>query len=405
MSKFGDLLTVALRIAGDGISPANSSKLLNLLSDPKQNKMLKIELCAYVEGLQDLRDLCYFLEGDGTDMPFVVASKVKALGEKYQHGNLHLSNTTQTLIREAIDWAVTEGGYTAPDPSCVRPPPLTVAQINQSVQELVREDRPRRRAAIESVRNAALAASGETEAARNRREQRMLREQEKEAEEAARIIALEAQAAEAPPLTMDEWTAHITSGLAPAIHYFSSRLFDSDGDRFKTMELFDGASLMDPHIAKTKSREEAFEMLEKLRHYPILDMPGEDNIVDSLKASWAAYRDAATRVITKKDYNDDNSAILTWHYRQSILRPKAKKEDMDAGKCRFCNSTSGRCKCHKQLDCWWKAAKLLALVMPSSGAAERVFSLLNNLFNDQQTRTFADVIYLALYLAYNKRSM
>eukprot|EP00986_Skeletonema_menzelii_P020339 scaffold30910_cov371-Skeletonema_menzelii.AAC.1 len=44
-------------------------------------------------------------------------------------------------------------------------------------------------------------------------------------------------------------------------------------------------------------------------------------------------------------------------------------------------------------------------VMPSSGAAERVFSLLSNHFNQHQTRTLADKIFLSLYLSYNKRKL
>ena len=43
--------------------------------------------------------------------------------------------------------------------------------------------------------------------------------------------------------------------------------------------------------------------------------------------------------------------------------------------------------------------------MPSSAAAERVFSILNNLYNDQQTRALVDSILVSLYLAYNKRKV
>lgn len=35
--------------------------------------------------------------------------------------------------------------------------------------------------------------------------------------------------------------------------------------------------------------------------------------------------------------------------------------------------------------------------------AERVFSLLNNQFNQRQTRTLSDLIFLSLFLSYNKR--
>ena len=48
-------------------------------------------------------------------------------------------------------------------------------------------------------------------------------------------------------------------------------------------------------------------------------------------------------------------------------------------------------------------AELVALVMPSSGAAEKVFSLASNLLSDKQSSMLADVLYLTLFLNYNKR--
>eukprot|EP00985_Skeletonema_marinoi_P008314 scaffold3745_cov81-Skeletonema_marinoi.AAC.1 len=69
-----------------------------------------------------------------------------------------------------------------------------------------------------------------------------------------------------------------------------------------------------------------------------------------------------------------------------------------------CSCGSSRCHCNSNnLRAYWEAAQLLSLVMPSSGAAERVFSLLNNHFNEHQTRSLSDQIFLSLYLSYNKR--
>jgi len=65
----------------------------------------------------------------------------------------------------------------------------------------------------------------------------------------------------------------------------------------------------------------------------------------------------------------------------------------------------GTCNCHVGLCAWWKAAKLYALVMPSSGASELVFSLLNNKYNDIQTRTLVDSIILGLYLAFKDQPL
>ena len=316
--KFGVIVPFVLRLNSDGIAPANSNKLLQLLLDQRKLWTLKIELSAYVESLKDLCSLCYFLEGDGTDMVFVVADKVNAFLAKYPDGSLKTLPSTERLIREAINWAVTDGGFEAPaSPTDLNPPRATIAEIDRRVQNQVTSDRPRRRAAIEGVRNAVIAASAETDAARNRREAAMLREQEKEAAEAVRVAELEREAerlADAPPLTPDAWKAHIVSGIGPAIHSFTftSRCADENGDRFKSMEVFQAARLFNPHFAKTVSHEEAKALLEKLRHYHVLNQEGEDNVVNALKRSFTAYRQNASLVVKRFDYDVDKAGILSW---------------------------------------------------------------------------------------------
>ena len=93
---------------------------------------VKIELSAYVEGLEDLRHLCYFLEGDGTDMPFVVAERIKKFTDKFPEGQLKVLPSTNRLIQMAIDYAITQGGFTAP--SNPREKPRTFAQIKVRIQ-------------------------------------------------------------------------------------------------------------------------------------------------------------------------------------------------------------------------------------------------------------------------------
>ena len=52
---------------------------------------------------------------------------------------------------------------------------------------------------------------------------------------------------------------------------------------------------------------------------------------------------------------------------------------------------------------WYEACKLIVLVVPSSGASERVFSLLKQYWGMQQPHSLSDPIMLSLYLSYNKR--
>ena len=47
--------------------------------------------------------------------------------------------------------------------------------------------------------------------------------------------------------------------------------------------------------------------------------------------------------------------------------------------------------------------QVLALLAPSSGASERVFSLLNSFFGPQRNSSLHDVIFASLCFSYNKR--
>ena len=68
--------------------------------------MLKIELVAYVEGLEDLRNLCYFLEGDWTDMCFKVAGRIKAFQDLFPDWEMNDLPSTKVLYKQAIEWAL-----------------------------------------------------------------------------------------------------------------------------------------------------------------------------------------------------------------------------------------------------------------------------------------------------------
>ena len=55
------------------------------------------------------------------------------------------------------------------------------------------------------------------------------------------------------------------------------------------------------------------------------------------------------------------------------------------------------------LPCWAAAAQKVLLVQPSSAASERVFSLLNASFNQQQDRCLQDYLEASIMLQYNDR--
>ena len=58
-----------------------------------------------------------------------------------------------------------------------------------------------------------------------------------------------------------------------------------------------------------------------------------------------------------------------------------------------------------ELPLWSKAFKACLLLQPSSAAAERVFSLLQNSFTHRQTLSLEDYIQTSVMLQYNYRDM
>ena len=56
-----------------------------------------------------------------------------------------------------------------------------------------------------------------------------------------------------------------------------------------------------------------------------------------------------------------------------------------------------------ELPLWSSSCKSVLLIQPSSAAAERIFSLLANSFNERQTSALEDYIQTSLMLQYNYR--
>ena len=188
----------------------------------------------------------------------------------------------------------------------------------------------------------------------------------------------------------------------PALEYFFERVNVESGDRFSLVEFFRGARVFDPAYAASHTLQECLELIDKLKHYPILTC-GEDSIIDRMKRGLRAYRQNARQVKTPSDFSKSKNAILTWNYRLFLRLDDENKADHLRKECRYCGKRNRSCRCNKNLRAWWEAAELVALVMPLSGAAERVFSLASNLLSDKQSSMLADALYLTLFLNYNKR--
>ena len=52
---------------------------------------------------------------------------------------------------------------------------------------------------------------------------------------------------------------------------------------------------------------------------------------------------------------------------------------------------------------WTRAARVVFALSPNSASCERVFSLLESMFDEEQRSTLADALQAALMLRYNNR--
>ena len=250
MPLYPDLITALENIVTEGVSKWNAAKLLLILLNDRKSWQLKIELSAYVEGLYDLRNLCYYLEADTTDMPFKVGRRLRALSQSHNDGmQLESLPSTHRLIMQAIAWG-NDNNIVAPDPPQT---PLTIQQIDAELNR----NRPRRTAAIAAVQNAARAGESATQR-RNRERQESAAAALAAADAASqreeeRIAALEREAESQANnflMTVDGWHAHLVSGIGPTLHYLFSRLFSHHGDRYVIAQFYEGAMVFDPRIAK-----------------------------------------------------------------------------------------------------------------------------------------------------------
>ena len=237
--------------------------------------------------------------------------------------------------------------------------------------------------------------------------------EEEAAHKEARTAALEEEAKaqnEHFMITYDEWNAHLIMGIAPSVNYEFSQFFQDSGNCYQIVQFFRGARVFDPSYVKKITSKKAKELIDLMACYPrLVEGSAENTLIYRLKKSLRAYKQNAQSVgkkfskCDKGKYKDN--AILTWHYNQYLRIDEDRSRDFRKKKCRYCGNKTNTCKCHNNYGAWFEAACLVTLVMPSSAAAERVFSLLHNFFGDERMRSLSDSIFLSLCLSTNKRSI
>lgn len=369
-----DMLTVTMQIVAEKVSKTSAPKLLLMLTDEATMWYLKIQMCAFVEGLEELRNMCYALEGDG-QLIFFGGSRLVEMQVTCPRNGVPNMPSLNRLIDEAVAWAATSPAGKAlaaaqTAATAARAVPrrvLTVRDIRTAVGAAPRAVRPQRAAAA-GVANATAALR--TAAAKAKEDAELALKQaeldEKHQKDIDDAMAAEAAAqAKALPMTVQKWRDQVYPPITAAYNYFWANL--EDGERKEQFKLLRAAQLFLPMHGKTLHAANANALIDDLRVYAPLDNYAT---IAGVKDEFVAYKQHAQIVMVKK------IDVLQWFYD--------RKAD---------------------LPFFWGACKVLALVQPSSAGAERVFSLLKAFWNEQQTQSLSDAIKVSLMLAVNKRDL
>ena len=154
------------------------------------------------------------------------------------------------------------------------------------------------------------------------------------------------------PTLKQQWIDYGKACVAPGFQYFNAK-FSASGELSDSMAAFKAARLLWP-----QKMLEMQPTSQDIQAFPFLK-----GSVQSLKQEFPTY-------IAKAADLEENVTPLNWWKDHS--------------------------------PCWSEAAEKVLLVQPSSAAAERVFSLLQNSFGSFQDAALADYIQASIMLQYNK---
>ena len=151
---------------------------------------------------------------------------------------------------------------------------------------------------------------------------------------------------------------HAKQCIQPGIDYFNHQLTTT---LQRSLTVFKAARLFSPQ--KMQDMQPNASSIDSLSAFPFFD--GED--LGRLKSELPVYLGKAV------DLDASIDPLQWWQHNAS------------------------------DLPYWSSAARKVVLVQPSSAASERVFSLLNASFQDQQENTLQDVLETSIMLQYNNR--
>lgn len=157
-----------------------------------------------------------------------------------------------------------------------------------------------------------------------------------------------------------QWINYATQCIRPAYQFYQDKFIH--GPLQPLVMIFKSCRLFDP--VKVKEMQPDAAAVNALRCVPFFDA---DNVIQPLQRELAAYQ-----ALTDDVAGEIN--VLEWWSQHS-----------------------------EEIPSWTSACKQILLLQPSSAASERVFSLLQNSFNNRQEQALQDYIETSLILQYNNK--
>jgi hypothetical protein len=165
--------------------------------------------------------------------------------------------------------------------------------------------------------------------------------------------------------------AHVTAIITPVIDYFNSRTCDFLGS---DLEIYKTASLANP-LEFALAPPPGLTFIDSIRSLAYFD----ETALDTINAEYSTYRQLAQA------------------FRESVDTTTTSDQEMELAQ-RFRQHNAGK------LPATARFARYCFTLPSSSGAAERVFSILKRFFGLQQMRmTLEDIVFLSVMLKYNSK--
>lgn len=165
----------------------------------------------------------------------------------------------------------------------------------------------------------------------------------------------------------------VCDSLLPAFSYLEDRLLGRCNDIFNCEDMYEACRLLqifDPSFAAAHASP---QFIDKLFTMPAF---GDGNAKRNMKSELPKYKSLCAQWDTI-----DHGCV----------------DKFTAQVLKFWRNT------RKEIPSWARAAQIAFAMSPNSASCERVFSLLESMFGEEQHRALADLLQASLFLRYNKR--